>query len=132
MRVVTNTALYYGKVNEGSMDKKLKKVATYGIDQYTPLCDVKTAREHLKECKSYIVDNAVNAFELTSFQTMTAVEYINVESGYHFNTVTCSGYVWTSARTAVRWWFCYSVNAYTGDASIMFVDGNDEEHECKL
>ena len=114
------------------MDKNLKKVATYSIDQTTPLGDVKTARENLKDCKSYIVDDAVSAFESTTFHTMTAVEYIDVESGYHFNTVTCSGYVWTGTRTAERWWFCYSVNAYTGDASILIVDGNDEQRDYKL
>lgn len=114
------------------MDKKFKKLATYSIDQCTALRDVETVRQHLADCKPYIVDDAVSAFESTTFHTMTAVEYIDVESGYHFNTVTCSGYVWTGARTAERWWFCYSVNAYTGDASILFVDGNDEEHECQL
>lgn len=132
MRVVTNTALYYGKVNEGRMNKNLKKVATYGIDQCTPLCDVKTAREHLKDCKPYIVDNAISAFEQTTFHEMIAVEYIDVECGCDVNTVTCSGYVWTGVRTAERWWFCYVENAYTGNASILYVDGNDEEHDIKL
>lgn len=114
------------------MNKNLKKVATYGIDPCTPLCDVKTAREHLKDCKSYIVDDAVNAFESTTLHTMIAIEYINVESGRDVNAVTCSGYVWTGVRTAERWWFCYVSNAYTGDASILVVDGNDEEHDYNL
>lgn len=114
------------------MDKKFKKLATYSIDQFTALRDVETARQHLSECKPYIVDDAVSAFESTTYHTMTAVEYIDVESGYYCNTVTCSGYVWTGTRTAERWYFCYSVNAYTGDASIIFIDGNDDEHEYKL
>lgn len=130
--MVTNTALYYGKVNEDSMDKNLKKVATYGIDKYTPVCDVKTAREHLKDCKPYIVDDAVDAFESTSLHRMIAVDYISVECGASVNTVSCAGYVWTGVRTAERWWFCYSEDAYTGDRSILMVDGNDEQYEYKL
>ena len=114
------------------MDKNLKKVATYSIDKTTQLCDVKTAREHLKDCKPYIVDDAVDAFESTSLHRMIAVEYINVECGLEMNTVSCAGYVWTGVRTAERWWFCYSENAYTGDRSILMVDGNDEQYEYKL
>jgi len=114
------------------MDKNLKKVATYGISEYTPLCDVKTAREHLKDCKPYIVDDAVDAFESTTLHQMIAVEYINVASGPTFNTVGCAGYVWTGVHTAERWWFCYCVNAYTGDASITILDGNDEKYEYNL
>ena len=114
------------------MDKNLKKVATYGIDKYTPVCDVKTAREHLKDCKPYIVDDAVDAFESTSLHRMIAVEYINVECSLEMNTVSCAGYVWTGVRTAERWWFCYCENAYTGDRTILMVDGNDEQYEYKL
>ena len=114
------------------MDKNLKKVATYGIDQCTPLCDVKTAREHLKDCKAYIVDDAVSAFESVTYHTMIAVEYINVECSLEMNMVSCAGYVWTGVRTAERWWFCYSENAYTGDRFILMVDGNDEQYEYKL
>lgn len=114
------------------MNKNLKKVATYGIDEYTPMCDVQIAREHLKECKSYIVDDAVSAFESTTFHTMSAVEYINVESSRYVNTVCCSGYVWTGTRTAERWWFCYTVKAFSGEASILVVDGNDEEYDYNL
>lgn len=114
------------------MDKNLKKVATYSIDQTTQLCDVKTAREHLKDCKPYIVDDAVSAFETTTYHQMIAVEYINVECGREMNTVSCAGYVWTGVRTAERWWFCYASNAYTGDASITVLDGNDENYDYKL
>lgn len=114
------------------MDKKFKKLANYSIDQCTALRDVETARQHLADCKPYIVDDAVSAFESTTYHTMTAVEYINVECGRDVNTVTCCGYVWTGVRTAERWWFCYVSNAYTGDASILVVDGNDEENEYHL
>lgn len=114
------------------MDKNLKKVATYSVNQATQLCDVKTAREHLKDCKPYIVDDAVNAFESMSLHTMTAVEYIKVECSRHVNMVTCAGYVWTGVRTAERWWFCYCVDAYTGNQNILIVDGNGEEHEYYL
>lgn len=114
------------------MEKKFKKLATYSINQGTVLRDVETARKHLAECKPYIVDDAVNAFESTTLHTMIAVEYIDVESGYKTNTVTCCGYVWTGVRTAERWWFCYQSDAYTGDASILVVDGNDEEYDYKL
>ena len=114
------------------MDKNLKKVATYGIAEYTPICDVKTAREHLKECKPYIVDDAIDAFESTTYHNMTAVEYIKVESGPDFTTVSCAGYVWTGVRSAERWWFFYCENAYTGDRSIVVLDGNDEKYEYKL
>lgn len=132
MRVVTNTALYYGKVNEDSMDKNLKKVATYGIDQCTPLCDVKTARENLKECKSYIVDDAIDAFESTALHVMTAVEYISVEASDRYVTVSCAGYVFTGPRTAGRWWFCYFRDVISGEASITMLDCNEEENEYKL
>ena len=115
-----------------NMDKNLKKVATYGIADYTPVCLIKTAREHLKDCKPHIIDDAVDAFESTTYRQMIAVEYINVESGTEFNTVSCAGYVWTGVRTAERWWFCYCVNAYTGDASITVLDGNDEKNEYNL
>lgn len=132
MRVVTNTALYYGKVNEGSMNKNLKKVATYSIDQITPLCDVKTARENLKDCKSYIVDDAVDAFESTALHVMTAVEYIAVEASSRYVTVSCAGYVYTSPRTAARWWFCYYRDVISGKASMTILDGNDEQHEYEF
>ena len=132
MRVVTNTALYYGKVNEGSMNKNLKKVAIYGIDQITPLCDVKTARENLKDCKSYIVDDAVDAFESTALHVMTAVEYITVEASSRYVTVSCAGYVYTGPRTAGRWWFCYYRDVISGEASITILDDNDEQHEYNL
>ena len=114
------------------MDKNLKKVAKYGIAAYTPICDVKTAREHLKDCKPYIVDDAIDAFESTTYHQMTAIEYINVECGPEMNSVSCAGYVYTGVRTAERWWFCYVSNAYTGDASMMVLDGNDEQHDYKL
>ena len=115
-----------------NMDKNLKKVATYGIADYTPVCLVKTAREHLKDCKPYIVDDAVSAFETTTYHQMIAVEYINVESGTELNTVSCAGYVYTSPRTAERWWFCYCENVYTGDRSIRVLDGNDESFDYNL
>lgn len=111
------------------MEKNLKKVATYSINERTPLCDVKTAREHLKDCKPYIVDDAVDAFESMSLHTMTAVEYIKVECSMHVNMVTCAGYVWTGVRTAECWWFCYCVGAYTGKQNILIVDGNGVENE---
>lgn len=114
------------------MDKNLKKVATYGIADYTPVCLVKTAREHLKDCKSHIIDDAVDAFESTTYRQMIAVEYINVEGGIEFNTVSCAGYVWIDIHTAERWWFCYCVNAYTGDASITVLDGNNEKSDYQL
>ena len=130
--MVTNTALYYGKVNEGSMNKDLKKVATYTIDQTTSLCDVKTAREHLKECKSYIVDDAVSAFESLTYREMLAIEYIHVECDRNTITVSCSGYVWSGARTAGRWWYCYCVNTYTGEKRILILDDNDNEINYEL
>lgn len=114
------------------MDKNLKKVATYSIDQATQLCDVKTARGNLKECKSYIVDDAIDAFESTSLHVMTAVEYISVESANRYVTVSCAGYVYTSPRTAARWWFCYFRDVISGEASMTILDGNDEQHEYKL
>ena len=114
------------------MNKNLKKVATYGISENTAICDVKTAREHLKDCKSYIVDDAVSAFETTTYREMTAVEYISVESGAEVNVVSCAGYVWQDVRSASRWWFCYVVDAYTGRASLLVVDGNGDEQEYKF
>lgn len=114
------------------MDKNLKKVATYGIDQATQLCDVKTARENLKDCKSYIVDDAVDAFESTSLHVMTAVEYISVEAASRYVTVSCAGYVYTSPRTAGRWWFCYFRDVISGEASMTILDDNDEQHDYKL
>lgn len=132
MRVVTNTALYYGKVNEGNMDKNLKKVATYTIDQTTSLCDVKTARENLKDCKPYIVDDAIDAFESTVLHVMTAVEYITVESANRYVTVSCAGYVYTGPRTAGRWWFCYYRDVISGETSMTVLDDNDEQHEYNL
>ena len=71
-------------------------------------------------------------YESTTLHTMTAVEYIKVESGSDVTTVSCAGYVWTGVRSAARWWFCYCENAYTGDRSIMVLDGNDESYEYKL
>lgn len=114
------------------MDKNLKKVATYSIDQATQLCDVKTARENLKECKTYIVDDAIGAFESTALHRMTAVEYINVEAADRYVTVSCAGYVYTGPRTADRWWFCYYRDVISGEASMTILDGNDEQHDYKL
>ena len=114
------------------MDKNLKKVATYGIDQTTPLGDVKTARGLLKECKPFIVDDAVDAFESTSLHVMTAVEYIAVEASSRYVTVSCAGYVCTSPRTAGRWWFCYFRDVISGEASITILDGNDVQRDYKL
>lgn len=114
------------------MDKNLKKVATYSIDQATQLCDVKTARENLKDCKSYIVDDAIDAFESTSLHVMTAVEYITVESASRYVTVSCAGYVYTSPRTAGRWWFCYFRDVISGESSITILDDNDEQHDYNL
>ena len=114
------------------MDKNLKKVATYSIGQITPLCDVKTVRENLKDCKSYIVDDAIDAFESTSLHVMTAVEYIAVEASSRYVTVSCAGYVYTGPRTAGRWWFCYYRDVISGEASITILDGNDDEHDYKL
>ena len=114
------------------MDKNLKKVATYSIDQATQLCDVKTARENLKEYKPFIVDDAVDAFESTSLHVMTAVEYISVESANRYVTVSCAGYVYTSPRTAARWWFCYFRDVISGEASMTILDGDDEQHDYKL
>ena len=114
------------------MYNNLKKVATYGIDQSTQLCDVKTARENLKDCKSYIVDDAVDAFESTSLHVMNAVEYISVEASNRYVTVSCAGYVCTSPRTAGRWWFCYFRDIMTGEASISILDCNDVQRDYKL
>lgn len=114
------------------MDKNLKKVATYSIDQTTPLGDVKTARELLKECKPYIVDDAINAFESTSLHVMAAVEYISVEAANRYVTVSCAGYVWTSPRTAERWWFCYFHDVIAHKTSITILDGNDMQYEYNL
>lgn len=114
------------------MNKNLKKVTTYSIDQATQLCDVKTARENLKDCKSYIVDDAVNAFESTSLHVMTAVEYISVESANKYVAVSCAGYVFTSPRTAGRWWFCYFRDVISGKSRITILDDNDEQHDYKL
>lgn len=114
------------------MDKNLKKVATYGIDKYTPVCDVKTARERLKDCKSYIVDDAIDAFESTTYYQMTAVEYIKVESGSDFTTVSCAGYVWTDVRRAARWWFYYRVDNYSGKRSLLVIDGDNMQHEYQF
>ena len=130
--MVTNTALYYGKVNEDSMNKNLKKVATYSIDQTTSLSDVKTARENLKDYKAFIVDDAIDAFESASLHVMTAVEYISVEAAYRYVTVSCAGYVYTSPRTAGRWWFCYYRDVISGAASMTILDDNDEQHDYKL
>lgn len=114
------------------MDKNLKKVATYSVDQATQLCDVKTARENLKDCKPYIVDDAIDAFESTTLHRMIAVEYINVEAANRYVTVSCAGYVYTGPRTADRWWFCYFRDVISGEASITALDGNDEEYQYKL
>lgn len=114
------------------MDKNLKKVATYSIDQTTQLGDVKTARENLKEYKPFIVDDAIDAFETTSLHVMTAVEYISVESATRYVTVSCAGYVWTGARTAERWWFCYLRDVISGESSITILDGDDMQHEYQL
>ena len=114
------------------MDKNLKKVATYSIDQATQLCDVKTARENLKDCKPYIVDDAVDAFESTAMHVMTAVEYISVEATKSYITVSCSGYVWTGPRTAERYWFCYFRDVISGEASMTILDGDDNQHDYKL
>ena len=115
-----------------NMNKNLKKVATYGIDECTPICDVKTAREHLKECKSYIVDDAVWAFESVSDHEMLAIDYIDVRCGLAVNAVTCCGYVWTGPRTAGRWWFCYCENVYTGKKSILILDDQENRYEENL
>ena len=114
------------------MDKNLKKVATYSIDKTTQLCDVKMAREILKEYKPFIVDDAIDAFESTAMHVMTAVEYINVEAANRYVTVSCSGYVWTGPRSAARWWFCYFRDVISGETSITILDGNDEQYEYKL
>ena len=114
------------------MNKNLKKVAIYDIDECTPICDVKIAREHLKECKSYIVDDAVSAFESVTYHEMLAVEYIHVECGSVVNTVSCCGYVWKDVRTAGRWWYCYCVNTYTGEKSILILDDNENEINYNL
>ena len=114
------------------MEKNLKKVATYGIAEYTPICEVKTARENLKEYKPFIVDDAIDAFESTALHVMTAVEYISVESANRYVNVSCAGYVYTSPRTAGRWWFCYFRDVISGEASITILDDNDEQHDYKL
>ena len=114
------------------MNRNLKKVATYSIDQTTPLGDVKAARECLKDCKAYIVDDAIDAFESTALHVMTAVEYISVEASHRFITVSCAGYVCTGPRTAGRWWFCYFRDVLSGEASISILDGNDAQHDYKL
>ena len=114
------------------MEKNLKKVATYSIDECTPIRDVKIAREHLKEYKPYIVDDAVSAFESVAHREMLAVEYIHVECGCILNTVSCCGYVWTDVRTAGRWWYCYCVDTYTGEKSILVLDDNDNEINYQL
>ena len=114
------------------MDKNLKKVATYSIDKTTQLCDVKTAREVLKEYKPFIVDDAIDAFESTAMHVMTAVEYISVEAASSYVTVSCSGYVWTGPRTAERYWFCYFRDVISAEASITILDGNDAQHDYEL
>lgn len=114
------------------MDKNLKKVAIYSIDKTTQLCDVKTARENLKEYKPFIVDDAVDAFESTSLHRMIAIEYISVEAADRYVTVSCAGYVYISPRTAGRWWFCYYRDVMTGEASMTILDDNDEQHDYKL
>ena len=114
------------------MDKNLKKVATYSIDKTTQLCDVKTARDILKEYKPFIVDDAIDAFESTTLHVMTAVEYISVESASRYVTVSCAGYVYTSPRTAGRYWFCYFRDIISGESSITVLDDNDEQHDYKL
>lgn len=114
------------------MNRNLKKVATYGIDQTTPLGDVKAARECLKDCKVYIVDDAVDAFESTALHVMNAVEYISVEASHRFVTVSCAGYVCTGPRTAGRWWFCYFRDVVSGEASISILDCHDVQHDYKL
>ena len=114
------------------MEKNLKKVATYSIDKTTQLCDVKTARENLKEYKPFIVDDAIDAFESLSLHVMTAVEYISVEAANRYVTVSCAGYVWTGPRTAERYWFCYFRDVISAEASITILDGNDEQYEYKL
>ena len=118
--------------NVVKMDKNLKKVATYSIDQTTSLGDVKTARENLKDCKSYIVDDAIDAFESTSLHVMTAVEYISVEATNRYVTVSCAGYVYTGPRTAGRWWFCYFRDVISGETSISVLDCHDVQHDYKL
>ena len=114
------------------MDKNLKKVATYSIDQTTQLCDVKTARENLKEYKPFIVDDAIGAFESTSLHVMTAVEYISVESATRYVTVSCAGYVYTGPRSAGRWWFCYLRDVISGESSITILDGDEMQHDYNL
>lgn len=114
------------------MNINLKKVATYTIDQATQLCDVKTARENLKDFKPYVVDDAIDAFESTSLHVMTAVEYISVEASSRYITVSCAGYVYSSPRTAGRWWFCYYRDVISGEASMTILDDNDEQHDYKL
>lgn len=114
------------------MNKNLKKVVTYSIDQITTLRDVKTARENLKEYKSFIVDDAVDAFESTTLHIMTAVEYISVEAADRYVTVSCAGYVYTGPRTADRWWFCYYRDVISGKASMTVLDGNDEQHDYEF
>ena len=114
------------------MEKNLKKVATYSIDQTTQLSDVKTARENLKVYKPFIVDDAIDAFESTALHVMTAVEYISVESASRYVTVSCAGYVFTSPRTAGRWWFCYFRDVISGESSITILDGEDMQHDYKL
>ena len=115
-----------------NMEKNLKKVATYSIDQTTSLGDVKTARENLKEYRPFIVDDAIDAFESTSLHRMIAVEYISVEAANRYVTVSCAGYVYTSPRTAGRWWFCYFRDVISGETSITILDGDDEQHDYKL
>lgn len=114
------------------MDKNLKKVAIYSLDESTQLSDVKTAREILKECKPYIVDDAIDAFESKALHRMTAVEYISVESGSRFITVSCAGYVYKSPRTAGRWWFCYFRDVFSCESHITILDDNDEQHDFNL
>ena len=114
------------------MVKNLKKVATYSIDPVSQLCDVKTARENLKDYKAYIVDDAIDAFESTTYHQMIAVEYISVEAANRYVTVSCAGYVYTSPRTAGRWWFCYFRDVISGETSITILDSNDEHYEYKF
>ena len=110
----------------------MKKVATYSIDKTTSLCDVKTARENLKDCKLYIVNDAIGAFESKALHRMTAVEYITVEAANRYVTVSCAGYVYTGPRTADRWWFCYFFDVISGKASITILDGDDMQYEYQL
>lgn len=115
------------------MNKQFKKLATYSVDEMTMICDVDRARKNLKEGKSYIVDEAVEAFERITYRTFDAVCYINVTAGAHWYCVSILGYVFAGpVRTADQWFMIYQRNVETGKCKLMVVDENNIEYNYDL